>query len=319
MRLHELQFVERLRVLAGTDARPQPGSLRLRTGIGDDCAVLGASSRQDLLVTTDLFMEEIHFRRQWQSANSVGHKVLTRGLSDIAAMGGKPRLAFLSVAIPPRTTQRWVDGFLAGFLSLAKQYSVILAGGDTGSSPSGFMADIIVMGEAPRGRAIMRSGAKPGDEIWVSGTLGGAAAELRQLRRSGRPIARGSANPYFYPQARIAVGQYLRTRGLATAMMDITDGLSIDLFRLSQASGVGAELDGESIPRGREAELDDSLHGGDDFELLFTVPGKLRGKVPAAIGGVTLTRVGRITRQRRLLIRQNGKARALSVKGYQHF
>jgi thiamine-monophosphate kinase len=150
-RLHELELVNRLQTLAGRGSRPSAtGTLRLRTGIGDDCSVFSASRTHDLLVTTDLFIEDVHFRRAWQSAHSVGHKVLTRGLSDIAAMGGVPRLAFLSLALPRKTSQRWIDEFLEGFLALARQHEVVLAGGDTGSSPHGFLADIIVVGETPR-------------------------------------------------------------------------------------------------------------------------------------------------------------------------
>lgn len=317
-RLHELQLVNRLQKLAGSPAH-SGGGLRLRAGIGDDCAVFSASRTHDLLITTDLFIEDIHFRRGWQPAHAVGHKVLARGLSDIAAMGGTPRLALLSMALPRRTTQRWIDEFLDGFLSLAARHAVTLAGGDTGSSPGGFMADIIVVGEAPSGRTVMRSGARPGDGIWVTGTLGGAAVELRRLRATGKPATRGTANPYFYPQARIEAGEYLRSHRLASAMMDITDGLSIDLFRLSTASGVGAVIDAAAVPRGRGASLREALHGGDDFELLFTVPPTKSAKLPASIGGAPLTRIGTITQEHSLRITRNGRPRALPVRGYQHF
>ena len=350
MRLHEIELVERLGKLAG-GARVAPravsgaasGALRLRQAIGDDCAVFSAGGAQDLLVTTDLFIEDVHFRRAWQPAHSIGHKVLTRGLSDIAAMGGTPRLAFLSLALPRKTTQRWIDEFLRGFLTLANRYSVVLAGGDTGSSPHGFMADIIVVGEVPRGKAVLRSGARAGDAVWVSGKLGGAALDLARLRRlsgksggqadskSNKTKESGAANPYFFPQARVAVGEYLRTHTLASAMMDITDGLSLDLLRLTRASGVGAVVDEADVPRAvsstatagkgtaSRTALSAALHGGDDFELLFTVPSRMARHVPKAINGVPLSRIGRITKQPGVRIASKGVTRPLAARGYQHF
>lgn len=324
MRLREIQFVEHLRTLAAKSARAHGGGeLKLNQGIGDDCAIFSAGRSHDFLVTTDLFVEEIHFRREWQPAHSVGHKVLTRGLSDIAAMGGTPRLAFLSVALPRRTTQRWINDFLEGFLALAAEHSVMLAGGDSGSSPGGFMADIVLIGEVPRGTAVMRSTARAGEDIWVSGKLGGAAAQLQQLRSTAQGRARhrkpGTSNPYFYPQARVEAGQALRSMKLASAMMDLSDGLSLDLLRLTKASGVGAMLEARAIPRAHDASLDGALDGGDDFELLFTVPAAKSKKVPRQIGGVPLTRIGEITRRQRVCIVSAGVERPLPPRGYQHF
>ena len=321
MRLHEITLIERLRRLAGMRKRSEKqSSLKLLQGIGDDCAVARHSRTHDLLVTTDLFIEDIHFRRAWQSAGSVGHKVLTRGLSDIAAMGGTPRLAFLSFALPRTTNQRWVDSFLKGFLSLARQHNVTLAGGDTSSSPAGFMADIIVLGDVPKGQAVMRSGARAGDEIWVTGKLGGAAFALANLSAGKRVSSgRSSSNPYFFPQARVHVGEYLRSRRLASAMMDLSDGLSIDLLRLCKTSETGAIIDEKAIPTPRLTPMQYALDGGDDFELLFTVPAKKTHLMPEAVDGISLTRIGIITATAGLRIVRNGKERLLPTRGYQHF
>lgn len=294
-------------------------------GIGDDCAVLRAPVGVDLLVTTDFSLEEVHFRQDWHSAQSVGHRCLTRGLSDIAAMGGTPVAAFLSLAVPGNVLQRWVTGFVRGMLKLAEQYHVTLAGGDTAETPERILADIIVLGTVPRGRAILRSGARPGDRIFVSGDLGGSAAALAQLR-SGHDTA---VNPrrfprHFYPQPRIELGNTLLQHRMATAMIDISDGLSTDLAHICEESGVGAEIDATRIPRAQvgplrqNVDLELALHGGEDYELLFTVP---RTKsVPAKVGGVALTEIGRITNGRRIHLRdEKARRHKLQPRGWEHF
>jgi thiamine-monophosphate kinase len=226
-------------------------------GIGDDCAVLRVPPGHDLLVTTDFTIERVHFRRDWHRPELVGRRCLTRGLSDIAAMGGEPRAAFLSLAVSSDVPQKWVDCFLKGLLDLAEEFKVPLAGGDTAQSPAGIQADIVVVGSVPKGKAILRSGAKPGEHIYVTGELGGAAAALARLAESKsagrgylRPVSRYSAS-YSRPQARVAVGQSLRRRGLASAMIDLSDGLSTDLEHICQESHVGAEIEAEAIPRAR--------------------------------------------------------------------
>jgi thiamine-monophosphate kinase len=350
-----------------------------------------------LLVTTDLFLEDIHFRRRWQEPASLGHKALARGLSDVAAMGGTPRYVFLSLGLPRLSSQRqslsgsdpipadavrkgtasagsparrslragvggvpqealqkgasapevrrrfsrgasasgeetastqawpqrWLDGFLEGFLRLAAASKVVLAGGDTGSSAGGFLADVVVVGDVPRGRAILRSGARPGDEIWVTGKLGTAALGLSILQR-GKKL--GPAHPAFqafcYPEPRLRIGQYLLRRKLASALMDLSDGLSIDLARMCAASGVGAQLDAAAIPRLAQTPLRHALHGGEDLELLFTVPPQRSEQLPRSIGGVPLTRIGRITAERKLWLippGRDGRQQPLPILGFQHF
>jgi thiamine-monophosphate kinase len=280
---------------------------------------------QDSLVTTDFTLEGIHFRRDWHPPDSVGHRCLARGLSDIAAMGGEPVAAFLSLALPRDLPQSWVGRFARSLISLAEKHGVTLAGGDTAESPDGILADIIVVGTVPKGKAILRSGARPGDRIFVSGELGGSAAAVFEMRT--KPKKKLSPRDYprhFYPEPRIELGRILREKGVASAMIDTSDGLSTDLGHLCEESDVGAELESVLIPRAsvgkpaREVGLDLALHGGEDYEFLFTArPGK---RVPSHIGGVSLTHIGHITRPRIILLRNlKGVAYELEPRGWEHF
>ena len=221
MPLTEKKLIERIWRAAGS---ARAGVL----GIGDDCAVLRIPTNQEILVTTDFSLEGVHFRTDWHPPDAVGHRCLARGLSDIASMGGLPHAAFLSLALPRTLSQRWVDQFIAGFLKLAKRYRVVLAGGDTAQTPDGILADIVVLGLVPTGQAILRSGAKPGDFIYVTGSLGAAVADLNLLHQ-GKKLRPQSHRKHFYPEPRIAAGRYLREKNLASAMIDISDGLSTDL------------------------------------------------------------------------------------------
>ena len=303
---------------------PRPGGL-LMAGIGDDCAVLRLPPGHEALVTTDFTLEGIHFRRDWHSPETVGHRCLTRGLSDIAAMGGEPAAAFLSLALPRRLPQAWVNRFVDGLLNLAKRYGVTLAGGDTAESPNGVLADIVVLGSVPKGKAILRSGAKAGDRIYVSGELGGSAAAVKRMQE--KPKRRLNPRDYrrhFFPEPRLEAGRFLRERGLASAMIDTSDGFSTDLRHICDESGVGAEIKAELIPRaivgrpGREVDLQLVLHGGEDYELLFTAP---RGKrVPAQIAGIPITHVGHVIREKQVLAMSgNGVGYELHPKGWEHF
>jgi thiamine-monophosphate kinase len=231
--------------------------------------------------------------------------------------------AILSLALPSNLGQTWVDRFLQGFMGLANAFNVSLAGGDTAQSPGGVLADIIVIGSAPKKTAIRRSGARVGDRIYVTGDLGGASAALQMLF-SGRKLRARDFPKHFFPQPRLQVGEFLREKRLASAMIDISDGLSTDLSHICEESGVGAEILAEAIPRAeignppREVDLSFALHGGDEYELLFTCPpGK---RVPARIAGVPITRIGQITRKRRLLLvdEENVSSR-LKPQGWQHF
>jgi thiamine-monophosphate kinase len=308
----ELALIQRIRRAAGR------GQEKAGRGIGDDCAVLDIPRGHELLVTTDFTLEEIHFRREWHPAGSVGHRCLARGLSDIAAMGGRPRAAFLSLALPAELPQPWVDEFLAGFLKLARRYSVTLAGGDTAQSPTGILADITVVGVVPAGRAILRSGAGVGDILYVSGTLGASAATLQELR-SGKKL-RPSAHPrHFFPEPRIAIGQYLREKKLASAMIDTSDGLSTDLRHICEESGMGAVVEAAALPAvPGDDGLQYALHGGEDYELLFTAPPNRR--VPRQIAGTPIIRIGEITSGKQIKLQTpDGKSHPLKAGGWKHF
>ena len=314
--LSEKALISRIRRRAGR-------GLGVVTGVGDDCAVLRMPSGHEVLVTTDLTLEGVHFRREWHAPGVVGRRCLTRGLSDIAAMGGKPIAAFLSLGLPRRVPQGYVDRFLKGFLGLAGEFETPLAGGDIAESPGGILADISVVGSVPKGRAVPRSGAKPGDGIYVTGELGGSAAALAELF-AGRKPRPGDYPRHFAPVPRIGVGQFLREKRLASAMIDLSDGLSTDLAHICEESGVGAEILREAIPRatvGRKlipVEPIWALHGGEDYELLFTAP---RGKrIPGRILGVPVTRIGQVTRTRRTVLVSESKRRVeFRAQGWEHF
>ena len=278
-------------------------------GIGDDCAVLRVKPGYEVLVTTDFSLEGVHFRRDWLPAREIGRRCLLRGLSDIAAMGGEPIAAFLSLGLPKSIEQRWVDGFFQGLFKLAKRYRVVLAGGDVAQSPSGVLADIVVVGQTAKGQALLRSGAKPGDGIYVTGELGGSAARIQALRAGAD---RGRAACTNVP--RIEVGQALW--GIASACIDVSDGLSTDLSHICQESGVGAVIEAEVVPVARGATLNDALHGGEDYELLFTSSKPVTEK----IAGVNVTLVGEIVKRKKMeIVDAGGKRRRLEVKGWEHF
>ncbi|MGA8490089.1 MAG: thiamine-phosphate kinase [Terriglobales bacterium] len=295
----------------------------IAAGIGDDCAILQIPAGHQTLVTTDFSLEGIHFRREWHPPEVVGHRCLTRGLSDIAAMGGNPVAAFLSLALPQDLRQVWVDQFLKGLLKLADRSDVTLAGGDTAQSPAGILADIVVIGSVPKGKAILRSGARAGDRIYVTGALGGAAATLKLLF-SGRKLRPADFPSHFYPVPRIEVGQFLHEKGLASAMIDLSDGLSTDLGHLCDESGVGAEVRADAVPcakigkPARKVGLEFALHGGDDYELLFTASRSKR--VPSQIAGVNITQIGHVTRQKHVIL-MNGRGVGLELRpqGWEHF
>jgi thiamine-monophosphate kinase len=296
----ELALIERIRTRAST-----LHSTRLRLGIGDDCAILSPPPNHDLLVTTDFSLEGRHFRRDWHSPQSIGHRTLARGLSDLAAMGATPLACFLSLALPKSIarTPVWLEAFFDGLLSLANFHKVPLAGGDTSESPTDhILADVTLLGTAPKSKALRRSGAHPGDLLYVTGALGGSATELAQLSGSPRRFSKASSagsHPHLFPQPRVAVGQALLRRQLVTACIDISDGLSTDLAHLCTASHVAAEIDISRLPAHQltlnltdAKQINSILHGGEDYELLFTVSPST--KVPRSIAGVPITCIGSI-------------------------
>lgn len=282
-----------------------PGS-GLVLGIGDDCAIFRQrGAREDLLFTTDMLIEDVHFRHATHPAEAVGHKALARGLSNIAAMGGVPRFCLLSLVAGKSVDERWIDHFYNGLLRLAKKSGVPLAGGDLARAER-TACDIVVCGAVPRGGALRRDGARAGDAIYVSGMLGGSALGLATER--GRAWAR-----HLRPQPRLELGIFLRERLRASAAMDLSDGISMDLQRMALASGLEAAIN--LPPRFPGATVEQSLHGGEDYELLFTV--RARVAVPARFGAVPLTRIGTMRRGHPGAVYLDGKP--LDPLGYDHF
>lgn len=275
-------------------------------GIGDDCAVFRPrGSSEDLLFTTDLLVEDIHFRRETHRAGDIGWKALARGLSDIAAMGGEPRFCLVSLALAPWNDGRWLDGFYGGLLELAVRERTPVAGGDLGRSAK-TTCDIVVCGAAPRGKSLRRDGARAGDAIYVSGELGGSTLGLVKPRGAAR-------RRHLRPEPRLALGRYLRTKLHASSAMDLSDGLSLDLHRLAKASGLSADIETPPIFPG--ASLEQALHGGEDYELLFTV--RARQRAPAGCEELRLTRIGVMRKGRAGEVLLNGAP--LQPLGYDHF
>jgi thiamine-monophosphate kinase len=387
--LGELALLSLIRSRAGRTA----GAV-LRLGIGDDCALIRPRPGEELAVTTDLSIAGRHFRLDWHPPQSVGHRALARGLSDLAAMGARPIAAFLSLGLPhelttvpachpawPRSTGRrkisaqdgstWMDAFLDGLFALAAAHKTPLAGGDLSESPIP-IADIVLIGSVPQERALLRSTARPGHILYVTGALGGAAAalarlaQLAELNRStlnrvkgtgfspymsaignaGALAPEGSSSsalpshpgqpspplriprkldallaPHLYPQPRIRQGLWLVQHSAACAAIDLSDGLSTDLAHLCRESGVAAEVDAALLPIHPAATFAQALHGGEDYELLFTAPPEVR--LPAKIAGVAIARIGRIAKpspgQPTVTLLTPQGSQPLEPLGWQHF
>jgi len=261
-----------------------PAARGLALGIGDDCAVYRPIAGQELVFTTDLFIEDVHFRRADADARTLGRRALARSLSDIAAMGAAPQLCLISLALSARTDARWAESFYRGVLRLARDTGTALAGGDL-SHGERVVCDVMVCGSVARGKALRRDGARPGDALYVSGPLGG-----------------WNHRPEIIP--RLDIGR--RLVGRATAAMDISDGLSTDLHRLCVASGLAADID-RPLPVLKTASLEEALHAGEDYELLYTAPPRRR--VPGY-------RIGTMTKGRAGAIRFMGLK--LEPRGYDH-
>jgi thiamine-monophosphate kinase len=346
--MNEFDFIKRIRKLA--QERPTPAGLV--RGIGDDAAILKSFVGSDVVVSTDLLVEDVDFRRDNTHANLLGHKALAVSLSDIAAMGARPRWALLSIGVPNDIWQsEFLDKFYEGFFQLADRYGVGLIGGDVSRTPEKIVIDSIVIGESLLDREVYRSGAEPGDLIYVTGFLGDAAAGLRLIERGAQlhsgtssetvpssiDEAGGKLHPVDYlllrqlqPEPRVGWGLLLGEKQLATAMIDISDGLSSDLNHLCAESKVGALIDASSIPidplvkdlSGRRA-LDPlmlALHGGEDFELLFTVKRDKGAKLPTRVDGISVTRIGEVTEASDgVRISEGSRTWNLEPGGWEHF
>lgn len=302
----------------------------VRLGIGDDAALFRPKHGHEVILTCDWFLEGTHFLRDKHPPDAVGWKSLARALSDVAAMGGVPRCFLLSLALPESHTGRWLDAFMGGLHRASRRFACTLAGGDTTRRPQ-ILISVTIVGEIRKARAVLRSGARAGDILYVTGRLGEAELGLRLLRNSKRRVR--PDNPFLrkhlYPEPRLALGRWLAQKGLATSMMDLSDGLSSDLPRLCAASGVGARLESARLPvaqlpgavRQHGADpLQLALHGGDDYELLFTVRPDKVNMLPKSFHGVPLTAIGKITEHcELLLLSQKGRERPLHPGGWDPF
>ena len=336
--MNEFDFIKKIR----GQAEQRGASSGLVRGIGDDAAVLKSFAGSDVVISTDLLVEGIDFRRNTTQPDQLGHKALAVSLSDIAAMGARPRWALLSIGVPNDVWDTgFIDNFYSGFFQIADRFGVKLIGGDLSRTPEKIVINSIVIGECPLGREVFRAGAKPGDQIYVTGFLGDAAAGLRLIERGARVHDENSSTAgsnsidhlllrHLQPEPRVGWGLLIGDQQLATAMIDISDGLSSDLNHLCDESKVGALVDSSSIPIdqlvteicGRRA-LDPlmlALHGGEDFELLFTVNPENISKLPKRVDGIPLTRIGEIREASEgVQIAEGSKVWKLEPGGWEHF
>lgn len=306
-------------------------------GIGDDCAVLKKDGENCLLFTTDTLVEGVHFDLTWHPPYLLGRKCASVNLSDIAAMGGQPRTCLLSIGFP-ESVPSWFDDFMSGFTSVLKEHDTLLVGGDTVKSRNDFVVSVTATGEGSRKQICYRSGAKPGDLIWVSASLGNAAAGLELCRKGfckpgGMPDKwQQLIHAHLDPGAEIDLGIILSSSGLVHAMMDISDGLATDLAHLCQESSVGAEIQQEFLPVSEHLEnaaleldadiLDWVLKGGEDYHLLFTTEAsderKLRQLVSDKLDREIFC-IGRIVADQGVFLCNGEERQEISYQGHDHF
>jgi thiamine-monophosphate kinase len=331
-RLGEFGLIDRLVRLCPTR------SPRLRVGVGDDAAVIRPQAGRELVVTTDVLVEGVDFNLSVWPFDRLGEKALVANLSDVAAMGGRPISFFVALSLPARARVRDAEALYRGLGRVARRYGVVLAGGDVSAAPCWSIA-VTATGEVARGRVLTRAGARPGDLLCVTGTLGDAVAGLDLLGR-GERLPRGLAGSHARwlidrhqrPTPRLEIGARLAQQRLATAAIDLSDGLAADVRRLCEASKVGVEIDLAALPLSRglrayatavgQAPIKYALGGGEDFELLLTIaPPRLDRVRRAAAGDAPVTVIGRVTRGRRGLIAidATGRRRPLPHVGYEHF
>ncbi len=303
-------------------------------GIGDDSAVLETSGDRVLLVTTDTLIEGIHFTDQTLSPEALGWKAIAVNISDIAAMGGTPRTAFLSIGLKAESKASFLESFMVGFNALAEKTGIVLAGGDTVECPSHVLVTITLLGDCLPGSVVYRSGARVGDDVWVTGPLGNAAGGLFVLRNKQAGASLGYeflVRAHQKPIPRLDMGKALGESGLAHAMIDISDGISKDLGHICEQSGVGAVLQEASIPMSselielagaRQKALQWALHGGEDYELLFTASTADKEKVEsltAKLSGRPAVKVGTVIPGNGIFLAQKKAKVPLEGGGYLHF
>lgn len=319
----EFGFIDRIRGKVS-------GNPAVLLGIGDDAAAVVLTPGMVLLATADLLAQGVHFDLAWHDPVSLGRKALAVNLSDIAAMGGIPRFALLSLAIPEDFSLEYLESFMSGFLEGADRFGVALIGGDTSSSQAGFVINVTLLGEQYPERVIKRGGAGCGDLVCVSGTVGDSALGLHSLRAGS--LCGESVQRHLDPLPRVELGRILAERGVPSAMIDISDGLHADLLHILKASSVGAKICLDTLPLSDNFSKSVAknspdyyripLAGGEDYELLFTLPpAKLKAAESAAsLAGIAVTVIGEITAEPGLhLAFADGSSYEAEIHGYDHF
>jgi thiamine-monophosphate kinase len=316
-------------------ARLTPAPDWLIVDVGDDAAVYEPPRNTLEVITTDAIVEGVHFDRAFTPSFAVGHRALAVNLSDLAAMGAEPRLATISMALPQTLALNQFEEIVDGLLALAERTRVRIVGGNITATPGPLVVDVTAVGTVSRRRVLRRAGARPGDYVFVSGTLGDARAGLAQLREC--PAGEGGRGSdlvarYLQPEPRLRLGLQLGRRQAATSAIDLSDGLADGLHQLAAASGVGFDIDASAVPMHAAAlnywhsvhrdALEEAVAGGDDYELLFTVHprrvGRLRG-VKGLLDGLKLTRIGTVTRAPQVdIIHADGRRQPVGA-GYEHF
>jgi thiamine-monophosphate kinase len=323
----EREIIARIRRAAGSSGD-------LLVGIGDDCAVYKTAPDRISLVTTDTLVEGVHFEMRWHPPSALGRKAASVNISDIAAMGGLPRFALLSLALAPAAGDRWLAEFMAGFLAVLSEHGVVLIGGDTVRSGHEIVLSVTILGEMAEAELLTRKGARPGDLVLVSGVLGDAAAGLALCRLGlhHEPGWQPLVAAHLDPVPLVGLGRVLAESGLVHAMQDISDGLATDLAHICAESGVGAIVDARRIPVSPMASkaavvcahsaLEWALSGGEDYQLLFTADERQLATLSSLVReetGRELHQVGRIVEERGVFLEEAGQLREISYQGYEHF
>ncbi|HSP89368.1 MAG TPA: thiamine-phosphate kinase [Vicinamibacterales bacterium] len=320
-------------LIARVRERVPPAPAWVAIGLGDDAAVVEPARNLLEVATTDALVESVHFDRAFTPPRAIGHRALAVNLSDLAAMGASPRSALLSLVLPPALLVVDFEAIVDGFMALASAHGVALIGGNITRSPGPLIVDVTALGTARRRRVLARSGARPGDEVWVSGDIGSAAAGLQSLSagaRAGEGLP-GCEAAFLTPEPRVRLGTLLGRNRAATACVDLSDGLADGLHQLATASGVGIEIEHSAVPVGGEARawfesrgaepIMAALTGGDDYELLFTVRPRSRSRLETVrrqARGLRLTKIGTVRREAGVVITRGGVAEPVP-SGYVHF
>jgi thiamine-monophosphate kinase len=335
-RLGEFELIKQIK-----DTFIPPDKRQVIVGIGDDCAAIKPGKGFLLIATTDALVENIHFNLKYIQPYQLGVKSVYINLSDVAAMGGIPRYALLSIAVPPSFSVKFMDEFLRGVKEGAQKYGVSVIGGNVSSSKNEFFINITILGEVEKKYMVLRNGAKAGDKIFVTGYLGDSAAGMEVLKKGQGARGKGQEkliNRHLMPYPRLKEGRFLAIKKLAASMIDISDGLASDIRRLCEESRVGANLFIDNIPLSKElrdfaysqlrtpnsklqTSLDFALYGGEDYELLFTVRPENVAKLTGLWKGrkIPITMIGEITKKGINLVDRDSKITLLKGEGYNHF